>query len=331
LIDGKRDSRQLCISNQEVVRVAAENINTFLDTNPEVDMVDVWLSDVIQWCQCRNCDEMEGEKRLSAFSVGSSSQQPLYSRSNSNIKFVNQIAAKVAAEHPSVLIQSLAYFFLIDAPNQVKPAPNVMVGFAPINRLPARGRRERAGYWYPIYDFSHEVNRSRLEEIEKWLHIMDSERFFTYEYYSNYNTALAMIDRHTKAENLEQKLIDQSRKTFYVCSDAISKDIWYYTQIGIKGIGSEEWDWNELNMYLYPRLIWEPGRSSASLVEEYCRRAYGKGAWPMILHWLTLQEAKENYAAQRERCLALIDRAEQLSGNPHVLRRLHVLRELWSR
>ncbi|MGW8178436.1 MAG: DUF4838 domain-containing protein, partial [bacterium] len=220
---------------------------------------------------------------------------------------------------------------LIDAPTRVKPATNVMVGFAPIKRLPPRGQTERAGYWYPIYDLRHEVNRSRLREIENWLKIIDPKRFFAYEYYSHFNTALAMIDRHTTAENLEQKLIDSSRKTFFVCSDAIPKDIWYYCQIGMEGIGSEEWDWNEINMYLYPRLTWEPGRSSTSLVGEYCSRAYGRAARPMVLHWLMLQEAREEFAAQKDRCLALIDQAEQLTRDPDVLRRLLEVREIWSR
>lgn len=330
LIDGKRDSRQLCISNQEVTRTAAENINTFLDTNPEVDMVDVWLSDTIQWCQCSDCNEMEGEARPSAFSVGRGFDQSLHSHSNSNMKFINQIAGRVAEKHPSVLVQSLAYFFLIDAPTEVKPAPNVMVGFAPINRQPSRDKIDRTGYWYPIYDPRHEVNRSRLEEIKKWLQIIDPKRFFTYEYYSHYSTALAMINRHSTAENLEQELIDPSRRTFHVYSDAISKDIWYYTQLGMEGIGTEEWDWNEINMYLYPRLAWEPGRSSTSLVEDYCRRAYGQAAGPMSLHWLILQEARERYPIEKERCLALLKQAETMTQDPDVLGRISQVREIWS-
>lgn len=330
LIGNKRDSDQLCISNQNVAEVAARNIIAFLDQNPEVDMVDVWLSDVLEWCECKKCEEMEGEKRPSAFAIGRTQKGPLFSRSNSNIRFINQIADRVAKKHPDVLIQTLAYFMLIDAPTEVEPASNVMVGLAPINRQPSRDQIDRTGYWYPIYDARHEVNRSSLEEIEKWLQVMDPKRFFTYEYYSHYSTALKMIDRHTTGENLEQKLLDPSRRTFHVYSDAIAKDIWYYTQIGMEGIGAEEWDWNEINMYLYPRLTWEPWLSSTSLVEDYCKRAYGKAAGPMTLHWLILQEAREKYPSEKGRCLTLIDQAEKLAQDSEVRRRIQEVREIWS-
>ena len=330
LLDGKRDDSQLCISNEQVARVAAENIIAFLDENPEVDMVDVWLSDVVEWCECNRCQEMEEEKRPSVFGLDRSTGKPIQSRSNSNIKFINRIAEQVALKHPDVLIQTLAYFMLIDAPTKVKPAPNVMVGFAPIMRQPSRTVIDRTGYWYPIYDPRHEVNRSRLQQIKRWLEVVDPKRFFTYEYYSHYTTALAMIDRETTAENLEQKLIDPSLKTFHVYSDAITKDIWYYTQIGMEGIGSEEWDWNAINMYFYPRLMWDPGRSSVSLMEDFCNRAYGQAAGPMILHWLVLQEAREKYPAEKSRCLALLDQAGKLSQDSEVLRRIREVREIWN-
>jgi len=51
----------------------------------------------------------------------------------------------------------------------------------------------------------------------------------------------------------------------------------------------------------------------------------------MVLHWLMLQEAREEFAAQKDRCLALIDQAEQLTRDPDVLRRLLEVREIWSR
>ncbi len=326
VLDGKRDSRQLCISNQEVAEVAAQNINSFLDQNPEIDMVDVWLSDVIEWCECGPCEEMEGGKRISVFDLRGSVE----SRSDSNIMFINRIAEGVAARHPEVLVQTLAYFMLMDAPLRVTPAPNVMVGFAPIMRQPSQKVINRTGYWYAIYDPRHEVNRSRLREIRKWLEIIDPKRFFTYEYYSHFSTALAMIKQETAAENLEAKLIDPSQRTFHVYSDTVAKDIWYYTQIGMEGLGSEEWDWNEINMYFYPRLLWDPGRSSVSLLEEYCSRAYGQAAEPMTLHWLILQESREKYPAEKSRCLAMLDQAEQMTQDGDVLRRIGELREIWS-
>jgi hypothetical protein len=247
------------------------------------------------------------------------------------MKFVNRIAQRVGEENPGVLIQTLAYNMLIDAPTKVKPAANVMVGFAPITRVPSPEKMERAGYWYPLYDPRHEINRVHLEQIEKWLQVLDPRRFFTYEYYSHWTSSLAMIGRDTTADDLEKKLMDPGLKRIHVYSDAMAKDIWYYTQIGMKGIGTEEWDWDEVNMYIYPRLTWEPDLAPTALVADYCTRAYGAAAAPMTRHWLILQEAKENYPFERVRCLALLEEAKKMTRDSSILRRIEELRGIWSR
>ena len=52
---------------------------------------------------------------------------------------------------------------------------------------------------------------------------------------------------------------------FHVFTDAMAKEIWYNIQIGMKNISSEEWDWNQVNMYAYPRLLWHPELSANSM------------------------------------------------------------------
>jgi len=101
-----------------------------------------------------SCDllkRMEGAERASIF--GSRGKQVFVTRTNANIKFVNAIARDVAKRHPKILIQTLAYFMLIDAP-EIKPENNVMVGFTPIERCPPQSsaafKQEPAGYWYPL-------------------------------------------------------------------------------------------------------------------------------------------------------------------------------------
>ena len=81
---------------------------------------------------------MEGSRRLSIY--GTMTGRDLMTRTNSNIRFVNEIARRVAGRHPKVFVQTLAYFQLMDAP-EVRPEPNVVVGFAPIARMPGRWDR----------------------------------------------------------------------------------------------------------------------------------------------------------------------------------------------
>lgn len=332
LIDGKRDPRQLCVSNTEVVRVAAENINRFLEQNPEVDMVDVMLNDVAAWCECKQCELMEGETRLSAFSVGE--KKPYYTHANSNMKFVNRIARRVAEKHPEVLLESLAYLMLLDAPTQVLPETNVMVGFAALQR--------RVHYTYPIFFPDDELNNVHLREMRKWLDLVGPERFYAYEYYSRTSTARRMINMNTTAQDLEANLIDSSSRTFHVYADTIPKDLWFYRQMGLQNVQSEEWDWEEINMYLYARSLWDLHKSSNFLIEDYCRRAYGQAADPMIQHWLILQETKNPYRPEpaypftwqdrssRQRALSLLSEAVEMTRDPAAVRRIQRLQEIWS-
>jgi len=207
-IDGKRDPAQLNISSPEVVRVAAANMNAFLDANPEVEMIDMWLNDTSRFDDSEEVRRMEGSERLSLF--GRVSGRDLKSRSNANIRFVNAIAREIAKRHPGVLVQTLAYFQLIDAPT-VKPEPNVMVGFAPISRMPSRNSEDVTGYWYPLVQPGHSVNNQHLEEINKWLRVVPPERFFTYEYYSHVTTARKMVNMTTRAADLETSVIDETK------------------------------------------------------------------------------------------------------------------------
>ncbi|MCW5977925.1 MAG: DUF4838 domain-containing protein [Bryobacteraceae bacterium] len=330
LVNGKRDPAQLCVSNPAVARVAAENISSFLDRNPEVEMVDLWLNDVTRWCECDGCRQMEGKERKSILRDGNSFQ----TRTNSNIKFVNAVAREVGKRHPKVLLQTLAYFMVIDAP-EVAPEKNIVVGFAPIDRVPpqsaAEFKQEPAGYWYPLYLADHDVNRRHKTELEKWLRILPADRFFTYEYYSQWNTARSMININTEARDLETRLLDPSRKMFRVFTDAMAKDIAYYVQIGMKNISTEEWDWNELNMYAYPRLLWHPEFSSNAIISDYCARAYGQAAAPMRKHWLILQETKERYPAWKAECMALVKQATAMTKDANELRRIRVVEEMWLR
>lgn len=325
LIGGKRDPSQLNIANPEVVRVAAEAMNAFLDDNPEVEMIDMWLNDTTRFDESEEVQRMEGVERLSLF--GKVTGRELQSRTNANIRFVNAIARKVAAKHPQVFVQTLAYFQLIDAP-MVKPEPNVFVGYAPISRVPALLEETATGYWYPLTQPDHVVNSLHLEEIQEWLDVVSPDRFFVYEYYSHITTALGMVDMNTSPDDLE-RLIDPSSKVFHVYTDAIAKDIQLYAEIGVTGIGSEDWDWNELNMYLYARLLWNPNSSSNAVIADYCRRSFGEAAMPMFRHWLVLQDSRESFRSQKDLALSFIEQAKERRLSAAQRRRIEAVAAIW--
>ena len=76
----------ICLSNPDVSRQMAENINQWLDENPEVDCVDLWHDDqtVKDYCRCPQC--------TSASSTEAEAQAAYV---KSYIRFTNQVAALV--------------------------------------------------------------------------------------------------------------------------------------------------------------------------------------------------------------------------------------------
>jgi len=103
-----------------------------------------------------------------------------------------------------------------------------------------------------------------------------------------------------------------------------------YSEIGNIGLGSEDWDWDEVNMYVYPRLLWHPELSSNFLIADYCHRSYGPAAMPMLRHWLAIQDAREAFRSVKAECLGYLREAKQVTLPEAELRRIRILEDTWT-
>lgn len=261
LINGRRTAYQLCVSNPDVAFVAAMNIKQFIKENPEVNVVDLWIEDHDYWCDCTDCQAME-EKQHSLFwdfysedrreamlKEGFPKAAILYSRSKSHLLFVNQVAKEVAKEYPKVMLNYLAYVNLCDVPEDVSVAENVLIGFAPLGR----------GWSFPINSPDIPRNKAFSEAIKKWA--KKTKNLYIYDYLG---------------VSVGQAAI----------ASFIQEDINYYQKLGIDKISSESVHWYEpnwfsVNLYVYSRLIWNPEVKWQELVSDFCRRYYGKAAFPI--------------------------------------------------
>jgi hypothetical protein len=125
----------LNLANPEVAEVIEQNIDDFLNENPEVSIVTVSMNDIMATCTTPECLQMEGPQQLS-ISQPSGGYPPIFSFSNASLKFANQVSRLVRKTHPDVIINHIAYGENIDAPTDVKPESNILVSLAPINRAP---------------------------------------------------------------------------------------------------------------------------------------------------------------------------------------------------
>ncbi len=128
VLSGERNPNgQLCTSNPRVAELVAERVCEFFAEHPHIEMIGLWPNDGFGWCECESCQAVEPQ------------QASLYDpnhprRTDTYLRFVNAVAERVAEEHPDRRLSALAYVNYVEPPEQVEPAENVAVCFAPFKR-----------------------------------------------------------------------------------------------------------------------------------------------------------------------------------------------------
>lgn len=119
LIGGKRVTGyvQRCLTNPDVVKIAAENLIAWMDSDPAHHIFTLSQNDVEKYCECPECKKiMDAEGAPSG----------LY------IDFVNKVAEIVEKKHPENYVCTLAYIFTEKPPKTMRPRKNVLVRLCPI-------------------------------------------------------------------------------------------------------------------------------------------------------------------------------------------------------
>lgn len=118
LVDGKRDTNthgggpQLCVTNPDVVEVAAQTAIERLNENPNVENISVSQADTAAYCRCERCE-----------TVNEAEGTPM----GSQLTFVNEVAERIEKEHPNVKVGTLAYWYTRKPPQTVIPRHNVQI------------------------------------------------------------------------------------------------------------------------------------------------------------------------------------------------------------
>ena len=110
----------------------------------------------------------------------------------------------------------------------------------------------------------------------------------------------------------------------------MAADLRYYRhELGLTHVSSEIADWHEVNMYVYPRLAWNPDASWRDALADFCRRGYGPAADDMLRHWMVLETARENWMDHRQECLGYLRQALAKADSSEVRRRINRIAGLW--
>ena len=118
LVDGKRDTDthgggpQLCVTNPEVIAVAAESAIRQLSERSEAANISVSQADTAAYCRCESCETLN---EAEASPMGS------------QLTFVNAVAERIEKAYPHVKVGTLAYWYTRKPPKTVNPRHNVQI------------------------------------------------------------------------------------------------------------------------------------------------------------------------------------------------------------
>ena len=185
LVNGQRTTRQVCLSNPEVLKLTIEGTKEYFRKNPDEPWYGMGPNDGSGFCECNNCKALDGGD-WDYFS----NEMAMTDR---YIWFFNQVLEGIADEFPDKKIAFYCYHTYMRPPVKNKPNPNIVPAFAPITLCRVHGMSnsicpERSyyetimeqwgqilpeiyerGYWFNLADagfpFSH-VHRMR-DEIPK--------------------------------------------------------------------------------------------------------------------------------------------------------------------
>jgi hypothetical protein len=161
LIGGERVTGyvQRCLTNQEVVQVAAANLSVWMDKNPDDTFFSLSQEDTENLCECIPCArKMEEEE----------SPMGLY------LDFVNQVAEIVEQKHPDQYVSTLAYWFTEKPPKTVRPRHNVFIRLCPISICSS----------HPFTQCSEAPSRDFSQYLQEWAQITD--RIIIWHYNTNF-------------------------------------------------------------------------------------------------------------------------------------------------
>jgi hypothetical protein len=112
LVNGKRQAKQLCLSNAEMTAHYIKETMKRLREDSNVDFIQVSQNDCYYPCECAACRKMTEEDGAP---------------SGPYLRFANTVAEAVEKEFPQVRIDTFAYQFTRKAPKKTRPRHNVVV------------------------------------------------------------------------------------------------------------------------------------------------------------------------------------------------------------
>ena len=263
--NGKRDTRQLCLTNPEVVKIATQSALRILKERPDCEIISISQNDGGGYCQCPKCralDEAEG------------------SHAAQLIHFVNQVAAGIEKEYPDVLISTLAYSWSIKAPKTLRPRKNVAIRICTDTCMWTRPFVSVRNDEGPVLrDWAEDPSKLSFKKFFlEWRKVTDN--ISIWDYWTNFANYLAPMP------NME----------------VVADNIRFFTEHKVAGIFAEDEvnDRAAMKNWVYAKLLWDPSRNVRELMKDFIWGYYGRAAPAIAEYNELLRSLREGYPDVRE-------------------------------
>jgi len=182
LVDGKRQAKQLCLTNPDVLEIVTESVKQRLEANPEAQYVSVSQMDWTGACQCGNCraiDEREGTPMGSV------------------LEFINTLAERF----PDKTMSTLSYAYTRRPPKILKPADNVLIMLCSIECNRSR----------PLA--TDPASESFRSDVEDWSEICDN--VFIWDYVVQFSNLISPFPNLRVLQPNVQFFVDHGAKGMF--------------------------------------------------------------------------------------------------------------------
>ena len=161
LVKGKRlkEHSQLCSTNEDVIRIATEEILKAMRAQPDAFVFSVSQNDWHNYCECDNCQALAKQEDSQIAPV---------------LQLVNRVAEAVEKEFPDKAIETLAYQWTRRPPRSMRPRPNVIVRLCSIECC----------FSHPLASCTSDANRAFREDTERWAKV--SNRLWVWDYVTDF-------------------------------------------------------------------------------------------------------------------------------------------------
>jgi len=264
LVNGSRLQKgQPCLTNPQLVDLIIRRAKEWIKSEPESKIISISHGDFINTCQCSNCDEAYGK----------------YGRTGLYMRFVNQVAAELAKDYPDILVDTLAYHFTRQPPQNITMHENVVVRYCTGGAICV---------YHPLDECSFNNSkdpqaRTRgggevYEDLVKWIHM--SPRVWVW-YYAHGGDTMHPLPNFRSLSPSFKVMRDAGVQGFFI------QICWGTGWVKTGGL-------LDLQSYLFAKLLWDPDYDVQKGIEEFCKACYGAAA-SYILSFVELVSDADTY------------------------------------